>query len=181
MLALALMMSLAACNKKDEDKQKGDVPASALEILTNIWNGIPEEKRFFAMGGDMGSPVDNAPGNYSLTDEGLSATLLVPAEQIGSIDQAASLMHAMMANNFTSGVFHMAKGVEARDFADMMHQTIVNNRWLCGQPEHFTIATIGGEYVLMYFGLNDTIEPFKNSLKTAYPDAVINYDEAITE
>lgn len=182
LVALTLVMGLAACGAKDEDKAADqNVPKDALEILTNIWNGIPEDKRFFAMGGDMGSPVDNAPGNYSLTDEGLTTALLVPADQVRSIDQAASLMHGMMANNFTGGAFHMAKGVKAEDFAKTLRENVVNNRWLCGMPEHFTIAVIGGEYVLFYYGINDVIEPFANSLKTAYPDAVICYDEAITE
>ena len=181
-LALMLVLGLTACGAKEDNKTKEEnVPASALEVLTNIWNGIPEDKRFFAMGGDMANPVDNAPGNYSLTDEGLTATLLVPAEQVENIDQAASLMHGMMANNFTGGVFHMAEGVKAEDFAKAMREAVVGNRWMCGMPEHFTIATIGGEYVLFYYGINDAIEPFANSLKTAYPDAVINYDEAITE
>lgn len=181
-LVLTLVLGLAACGKKDDSTaKKEDVPASALEIMTNIWNGIPEDKRFYAMGGDMTNPVDNAPGDYSLTDEGLTAILLVPAEQTKNIDQAASLMHGMMANNFTGAAFHMAQGVKAEDFAQALHQAVVDNRWLCGMPEHFTIATIGGEYVLFYFGLNDVIEPFANSLKTAYPNAVINYDEAITE
>ncbi len=181
LLALTLAMGLAACGGNDTAPKNENVPASALEILTNIWNGVPEDKRFFAMGGDTANPVDSAPGNYSLTDEGLTTTLLVPAQQVENIDQAASLVHGMMLNNFTSGVFHVAQGKDAEAFATAMRETIVSNRWMCGMPEHFTIATIGGEYVLVYFGINDVIEPFANSLKTAYPDAVINYDEAITE
>lgn len=181
LLALTLVVGLAACGGTDKGGNQENLPASALEILTNIWNGVPEDKRFFAMGGDTANPVDSAPGNYNLDDEGLTGTLLVPAEQVENIDQAASLVHGMMLNNFTSGVFHVAPGKDAEGFAEAMRQSIVNNRWICGMPEHFTIATIGGEYVLVYFGVNDVIEPFANSFKTVYPDAVINYDEAITE
>ena len=181
-LALTLVLGLAACGKKDDNKVTSEnAPKNALEILTNIWNGIPEDKRFYAMGGDMTNPVDNAPGNYDLNDEGLTATLLVPAEQVANLDQAASLMHGMMANNFTAAALHVAEGKSAEDVANAMRQAIGDNRWMCGMPEHFTIATISGEYVLFYFGLNNTIEPFADSLKTAYPNAVINYDEAITE
>ncbi|MBO5837210.1 MAG: hypothetical protein J6Q92_04880 [Oscillospiraceae bacterium] len=181
-LALTLVMGLAACGKKEDNKVTNEnAPKDALEILTNIWNGIPEDKRFYAMGGDAANPAENAPGNYSLTDEGLTATLLVPAQQIENIDQAASLMHGMMANHFTGAAFHMAEGKSAEDFTKALRETVVSNRWLCGMPEHFTIATIGGEYVLFYYGINNVIEPFVNSFKAAYPDAVINYDEAITE
>ena len=182
MLALTLVMGLVACGKKEDNKTNSEnTPGSALEVLNNIWNGVPEDKRFYAMGGDMSSPVDNAPGSYSLTDEGLTTTLLVPAQQVENIDQAASLMHGMMANNFTCGVFHIKEGKSVEDFTQALRENVVENRWLCGMPERFTIATIGGEYVLFYYGINNAIEPFANSLKTAYPDGVINYNEAITE
>ena len=179
LLALTVAMGLVACGGQKDDGNKENVPGSALEVLTNIWNGVPEDKRFFAMGGDMANPVDNAPGNYNLADEGLASTLLVPAEQVANLDQAASLVHGMMLNNFTSAVFHVAQGKDAGAFADAMRQAIASNQWICGMPEHFTIAVIGGEYVLVYFGINDAIEGFATSFKAAYPDAQIKYDEAI--
>lgn len=181
LLVFALATGLTACGEtnKDNGKADGNVPASALEVLTNIWNGVPEDKRFFAMGGDMTNIVDGAPGKYSLEDEGLNSTLLVPAEQVANIEEAASLIHGMMVNNFTAGAFKMKNESDASAFADAMQDAINQNPWICGMPEHYTVAVIGGSYVLAYFGINDVIEPFAASLKTVYPEADIKYDEAI--
>lgn len=157
------------------------VPASALEILTNIWALYGDDEKFFCMGGDFNNPVDNAPGNYSLEDaEMFSYQLYVPADQVANVDQAASLIHAMNTNTFTSGVFHMAEGADANAFATAVRDNVQSAQWMCGFPEKLIVAVIGGEYVLMVFGLNDAVNPFETKLATAYPDAVIAYNEAIT-
>ena len=157
------------------------VPASALEILENVWALYGDDEKFFCMGGDMNNPVDNAPGNYSLEDaEMFSYQLYVPADQVANVDQAASLIHGMNTNTFTSGVFHMAEGADANTFATAVRDNVQNAQWMCGFPEKLIVAVIGGEYVLMVFGLNDAVNPFETKLATAYPDAVIAYNEAIT-
>lgn len=156
------------------------VPASALEILENIWALYGDDEKFFCMGGDMNNPVDNAPGNYSLEDtEMLSYQLYIPADQAANIDQAASLIHAMNTNTFTCGVFHMAEGADANAFATAIRDNVQSAQWMCGFPEKLIVAVVGGEYVLMVFGLNDAVNPFETKLASAYPDAVIAYNEAI--
>ena len=156
------------------------VPASALEILENIWALYGDDEKFFAMGGDFNNPVDNAPGNYSLEDvEMFSYQLYVPAEQVANVDQAASLIHAMNTNTFTSGVFHMVDGADVNAFATAVRENVQSAQWMCGFPEKLIIAVIGGEYVLMAFGINDAMNPFGEKLTAAYPDAVIAYSEAI--
>lgn len=157
------------------------VPASALEILENVWALYGDDEKFFCMGGDFNNPVDNAPGNYSLEDaEMFSYQLYVPADQVASVDQAASLIHAMNTNTFTSGVFHMAEGVDATAFAAAVRENVQSAQWMCGFPEKLIVAVVGGEYVLMVFGLEDAVNPFETKLAEAYPDAVIAYNEAIT-
>ena len=179
-LALTLAVGLVACGNRGGTATEGeplDVPASALEILEKIWATYGEEKPFYGMGGDYENPVENGPGNYSLTDEGLTSTLLVPADQVANIDQAASLIHGMMLNNFTAGVFHVTG--DATAFAETMHNTISNNRWLCGTPEKQLVAVIGGQYVLAAVGLDELLTGFENALKAVYPQAAIKYSEAI--
>lgn len=156
------------------------VPASALEILETIWAQYGDDEKFFAIGGDFGSPVDNAPGNYSLEDEGITTLLYVPADQLANIDQAASLIHAMNTNTFTSGVFHLADGVDAQAFATAVRDNVQSAQWMCGFPDKLIIAVVGGEYVLLAFGVNDAINPFETKLAAAYPDAQIAFNEAIT-
>ena len=154
-------------------------PNAATEKLAAIWTAVEGEK-FFAMGGDMNSMVNDAPGNYSLEDEGLTAMLYVPADQTANLDCASSLMHGMLANNFTAGMFKMAEGADAKAFAETMKTAIEGAQWMCGMPEKMIIAIIDGEYVLSCFGINDAIAPFETALTTVYAEAEIVCNAAIT-
>jgi hypothetical protein len=148
--------------------------------LENIWALYKEDEKFFAVGGDLENSVDNAPANYSLDDkEMLTFQLLIPEEQIPNVDQAASLIHAMNSNTFTGAVFHMTDKNKANDFAKAMHDTLQNKQWTCGIPEKMFIAVLGGEYVLVTFGMEETMETFRTHFTAAYPGAKVAYDKAI--
>ena len=152
-------------------------PASALELLETVWGSYADDEKFFAAGGDMNNAVDGAPGKYDVADEGLTSILLVPADQIANIDEAASLVNGMMLNNFTCGAFHVTGDVKA--FADAMNTAISTNRWMCGMPEKMFVAVIG-EYVVAAFGLNDFMNTFESKLSAAYPAVEYAYNAAIT-
>ena len=203
LLALTVVLSLAACGNntaKDTTPETTTAPVEttegtvepteeliedtmapaatngATDLINAIWNAVAEDKKFFAMGGDMNNMANNAAGVYSLEDEGLGSILLVPADQVANIDEAASLVHGMNLNNFTCGAFHVTGDKAA--FADAMHTAIANNQWICGMPEKMIIAVIG-EYVLVCFGINDAIAPFEAALGSVYADADVKYNEAI--
>lgn len=191
LLALVMVVGLAACGnnaqKPNEDNQTPSddvtpdvvVPASALEVLENVWALYGDDEKFPTMGGDMNNIVDGAPGAYGLEDvETLGVQLLVPADQVANITEAASLFHGMMLNNFTCGAFKVA---DAAAFAEVMHTAIANNPWMCGMPEKMVIATIGDEYVVAMFGVNGAVNPFETKLTAAYPTANVVYSEAITD
>lgn len=187
-LAAMMVLSMAACAPANDDNEttagttaaQVAVPASALEILENIWADYAEEEKFSVIGGNVEDYVDGAPGNYDMAyAENLTYNLLVPAEQLANIDEAASMVHGMMSNNFTSGVLHVIEGVEATAFADTLYAAVQNNQWMCGMPDKVIVAVIGGEYVLMAFGIGDAMTPFQTHLSVAYPDAEILYNEAI--
>ena len=182
-LALVMVAAMAAgcaADKPEETTAPADVPESALEILETVWALYGDDEKFFAIGGDFGSPVDNAPGNYNLADENISFQLYIPADQLANVDQAASLIHGMNTNTFTGAVFHAKEGTDVNALATAIRDNVQNAQWMCGFPEKLIVAVIGGEYVLMTFGLNDAINPFETKLATAYPDAVYAYNEAIT-
>ena len=184
LLVLTMAMGLVACGNNNGAESTTtaaavEVPGTALEILETIWGSYAEDEKFFAMGGDMNNMVDNAPGEYALDDEGITATLLVPEDQVALIDEAASLVHGMMLNNFTCGVYRIAG--DANEFADAMYKAISENRWMCGMPEQMIVAVIGGEYVLASFGISDVMGNFEDKLVAAYPQAVLKYNQAITE
>ena len=182
LLVLTMAVSLVACgnNAKAPETTTGsvvDYGETAEDLLNNIWDSMDEGKLFPVGGGDAENTVMDAAGKYSLEDEGLTATLLVPADQIENISEAASLMHGMMQNNFTCGAFKVTGDVTA--FVDAMYTAISGNRWMCGMPEKMAIAVVG-EFVVAFWGINDCFEPFMNALQSAYPNAELDYNEAIT-
>lgn len=190
LLALTTAMSLAACgNNKDDAGTTGaqmDVPESALVILETVWNSYGENDKFFVVGGSYdedeskNNTVDNAPGKYDLQNEGMTTSLMVPADQLKNLTEAASLMNGMMANYFTCGVFRLAEGADAAAFVQAMQSSISSAQWLCGQPEKMLIAVIAGEYVLAAYGLTDNIDTFAGKLSAAYPGTEMRVNEAIT-
>lgn len=190
LLALVLVMGLAACGATEETKtpennngttQQDEKPESALAALEKIWGEFTDDEKanFPVMGGCFPEPVDGAPGNFSLEDaETVTAMLLVPAEEISKIDAAASMVNPMLSNNFTCAVFQVTG--DAAAFAETMHTAVAGNQWMCGQPDKLIIAVIGGEYVLMVYGINDAMTLFEGKLSTAFPGADVKYNEAIT-
>ena len=195
LMVLVMTMSLfAACGKKTEEPTTDTTtettteatepqviaPGSALEILENIWAKYGEDEKFFVMGGNMENPVDGAPGNYDLQySENLPFNLLIPEAEIANVDQVASMIHAMNANTFTCGVFHLAEGITAETFAATMNQAIAGNMWMCGFPERQVIVSFEGGYVLSAFGVNDAMTPFFTHLQEAYPEANVLFDQPI--
>ena len=119
------------------------------------------------------------PDFYDLADENISFNLLIPADQLANVDEVASMTHMMNANSFTCGVFHLAAGVSTSDFAEAMRQSVQGNQWMCGFPDTLLIQDIAGEYVLVAFGVNDTMNPFQTYLAAAYPNATTLVTEPI--
>lgn len=182
-LALTMAVSMAACggNSTEETQEivAQEMPASALEILENVWAEYAEEEKFPIIGGDMANPVDNAPGNYNIADENISYSLLIPAEQVANITEAASMIHMMNANTFTCAAFKLAGGVAAADFGAAMKDAVLNNQWMCGFPERLLVRSFGDSYVVVAFGVNDAMTPFDTHLSAAYPGMQTLADEAI--
>ena len=184
LLAAVMVLSMAACgNNANTDETQAteatETAASALEILETIWAKYGEDEKFAIIGGNMESAVDGAPGNYDMAyAENLTYNLLVPADQLASVDQAATMIHMMNANTFTCGVVHLTEGTDVAAFANTMRDAVQGNRWMCGFPETLVIATIGN-YVLVAFGINDAMNPFQTHFAEAYPNANVLFNEAI--
>ena len=152
----------------------------ALAVLENIWNLYGEGEKFAVIGGNIEANIMDAPGNYDMAyAENLTWNLLVPAEQLANVDEAATMIHMMNANTFTCGVVHLTEGTDAAAFAQVMRDAIQGNQWMCGFPETLTVAVIGGEYVLIAFGVNDAMNPFMTHFAEAFADANILFNEAV--
>ncbi len=156
-----------------------EAPASALELLETVWRGYAEDEKFAVIGGSMAAPVDGAPGAWELTDENISYSLLIPAEQLPNVTEAASMIHMMNANTFTCAAFRLAEGVSAADFGAAMKDAVMNNQWMCGFPETLLIRDVAGQYVVMAFGAGDLLTAFTTHMSEAYPEAVTLVEEPI--
>lgn len=186
LLALTMVFSLAACGGNNAeptepsteaptDAPAAAMPESALALLEELWE--MQQEKFPVFGGDATNMVNDAPGAYGLEDtETLAVQLLVPAEQAATIDEAASLFHGMMLNNFSCGAFHTS---DAEALANAISNKMQNNQWMCGFPEKGFVATLGGEYVVMAFGLQQVIDPMAANLQAAYPDTQFVFNDAI--
>jgi hypothetical protein len=109
----------------------------------------------------------------------MTATLMVPADKLAQITDAASLMHGMMANNFTCGAYKLAAGTDAKAFGEAMHKSITEQRFLCGAPEAIFVATVGDEYVVAAFGLKELMDNLQAKLSAAYPGSQVLYSKVI--
>lgn len=183
LMVLSMLVALTACGGKAVEETTGapgqEMPASALEVLETVWNDYAQDEKFAVIGGSMTAPVDGAPGNYDITDENITYNLLIPADQLANVTEAASMIHMMNANTFTCGVFKLAEGVTAADFGEAMRQSIQNNQWVCGFPDSVLIAGFGDTYVLAAFGVSDAMGPFETHLNAVYPGFEILANEAI--
>ena len=181
-LVLALAVSMAACTPANNQGDNGGSteakgPESALVAMQTIWDKYSEEK-FFAAGGDTNNMVDGAPGTVDLKNtDFVTYNLLVPEAEQANITEAASLMHAMNANSFTGAVYKVS---DAKAFGNAMKTAIMGNQWMCGFPDTLLIASLGGGYVLVAYGINDAMTPFKTAMEASFPEAEILVNDAIT-
>ena len=183
LLAAIMVMSMAACNNsgnKETDPAETTAPAEAPnDILTNVWNSYADDEKFAIIGGNMELNVMDAPAAWDMAmAENLSYNLLIPADLVPSVEDAASMIHMMNANTFTCGAVKLAEGTDEAAFASAMRDAIQGNMWMCGFPERLLIASVRG-CVVMAFGLNDAMNPFQEKLTAAYGDLTVLYDEAI--
>jgi len=181
-LALTMAFVMTACGGNaaaETTVPAQQAPASALEVMETIWADYADEEKFPVIGGSMAAPVDGAPGSYDLADENITFSLLIPAEQLANVTEAASMIHMMNANTFTGAVYKLSDGVKAADFGAAMKEAVMGNQWMCGFPDKLLISAFGDQYVLVAFGVNDAMGPFQQHFAAVYPGFETLTDEAI--
>lgn len=196
-LVTCMMLSLVGCGNKDNTSEieNGASEAvtqesteamseatigSAIEILDTVWGNYAEADKFPVGGGDSANQNFEGPGAFDVTNaEELDVTLGFPAAQAEKIDDAASMMNAMMANNFTAGVYHVKDTSDVQTVADALKENIMSKQWMCGMPEKVVIIAVD-DYVISAFGLSDSIDMFKTKLMQNYDTATVMYEESIS-
>ena len=144
-----------------------------LNILETVWATYADEEKFAATGGDYENMVMDAPGACGLSDaEGLDALFGIPAASLGSVSAAASLMHMMNANTFTSACYELNSGADAEAFATQLKDNILARQWMCGFPETLLIIEVEG-CVISAFGNGEIIQLFKDKVAASYESTVL--------
>lgn len=176
-IPMVFAMLLTGCFGREKTPES---PQDVNLILNNVWDSLSDDEKFPCYGGDSENMTDGKPGEFSLSDtDGLQYNLLVPQAQVASIEQAASLIHGMMVNNFTCGAFRLSKEASADAFAKAMADAYTGNQWICGTPERYFVASVGKRCVVACFGLEQVLDLFRQKLIAAYPETQILYQDAI--
>ena len=160
-------------NNVPSEEQTVTFEGDSESILTDVWSTYAEEEKFPAMGGDYTTMVDGAPGAVDVTKtEDMTAMLQMPAELAGQFDEAASLVHGMNLNTFTSVAIHLTDASGKDAFTTTLKDSIMATQWICGFPDTLVIFTVHDEYVVYAFGNAEAIENFKNKLTDVFGENV---------
>jgi len=158
----------------------GTASTTSAQILAKIWTEYAENERFACYGGTVEHSVSDAPGDLDMTNtEEIITKYLLPADQLANVESGASLVHLMNSNIFTAAVFKLKEGADVRAAAKALRDNIQKTQWICGQPDHLLVAEVEG-HLLMSFAAKEAMDTFRQSLKTAYTETAIIYDEAVT-
>ena len=180
LLAGVMVLGCVACGTEPQVKVE---VADAKELLTKVWDTYGEDEKFFAMGGHFEAPVDNGPGSYDLAKaEDLMISFCIPTDAIAMVDDAATIMHAMNANNFSAAAYHVTDSANTQTIVDGIKEQTMNNQWMCGFPETLIIVNVGDEYIVSAFGSADIVDNFKDKLTEVYGEAVnVSVEENLAE
>lgn len=177
--------STPANNTPSSDNSAGSEPAEsayndAVSILEDAWDAYPEDDKFPIFGGstDVAMDYDGKPGPFTLTmtDE-MANNLKVPGNIMPQVKSAASMIHMMNANTFTSAAFEVDGDIEA--FSTALVDCVNSTQWVCGFPE--TVITVKvGKYLIMAFGNGKVIENFKTAATTAVKGSSLVHEGPIS-
>ncbi len=180
----AMLLSITACAKQPAEEGAAAETveiASALELLNNVWAQYADTEKFAAAGGDASEEnmTMDGPGKFGIEDASmLDVMLALPASAVEKIDDAASLMHMMNANTFTSGAYHAVSSEDVAFIVDEIANNIGGRQWMCGFPEELLVMTIG-DYVVSAFGAKDILDVFEANTLKAYSMMQVAYREPI--
>ncbi len=155
--------------------------STALTLINEIWASYGEDEKFAVGGGDSENLNFEGPGAFDVAKtEELEATLAFPVAHVDKIDGAASMINAMMANNFTTGVYHMTDSENYQELADAVKTNILGRQWLCGMPEQFVVMIVE-DHMIAAFGLTDAINTFRDKVTDSYEAAVVLHEGAVNQ
>lgn len=154
--------------------------SSPSELINSAWALFSEDEKFPVVGGDLtGDEWAEEAAPFSLDNPSeLDRLTGFPASEISKIDSAASMIHMMNTNTFTTGAYHVADGADADALCQSIRDNVLARTWMCGFPDKVIVAEVG-DYIVCAFGLNETVDPYVKHLTEAYPFADVVFNEPI--
>lgn len=183
LLAAAVVLVLfAACGGGNNEDTGASSYTDATAVLNAVWAAYadePDDNKFPIGGGDSANLTMDAPGKFDIAaTEELDVTLALPASQTANIEDAASMMHMMNANNFTGAAYLLKEGTDVAAFAKDFQDGLNGRHWMCGFPEKFVVIQTGN-FVVTAFGNGQIIELFKTKATGALENATVVLEGAI--
>lgn len=155
MLSLIVVM-IASCGGAASSSYE-----TALDVINTVWSNVDEADKFPVGGGDSANLNMEGPGKFDHTNKDeLDVTLALPGTLVDQIDDAASMVHMMNANQLTAAAYRLVEGADAAAFAKEYKANLDGRRWMCGFPEKFVVVQ-SGNYVVTAFGNGMNIDNFK--------------------
>lgn len=150
-------------------KPQIDSNSTAVELLEPIWMGLGGEHQPAAYGGHYSEEYNNGPATYELTyaDE-LANVLMLPADKMDSVEDAATVVHLLNANSMTAGVVKLKEGTDVKAFADAVADRITNNQWICGFPEWMSVVQINDNFLFIAYGVYDLVSPMVENMDSSW-------------
>ena len=154
---------------------------SALGLYNKIWGTYTDDEKFPSCGGDADHNSDEGPGFFDIekNKESIQVNTHITDELLKTVtNDAATLMHMMNTNTFSSAIFHLKDASTAESFAKEYEKAVQNTRWMCGFPERVVVLSVG-EYVAVAFGYEDLTSTFKTKCLAVDSSAKLLIDNAI--
>ena len=100
------------------------------------------------------------------------ASVNFPVEHVALIDSASSVFHGMMLNNFTCATYHVTDSANVDTLVNALKTSIGSAQWVCGQPEVYTIITVGN-YVTAIYGLEMITDDITGVIEGLFENATV--------
>lgn len=181
-ILLTLMTLLAAgCGSKPSetpDESQAPAFASAVDLYTQIWDTLGEDRQFPAAGGDAEHEAE-APAKFALTEENKETFeyLLHVTDELYDMldDDAATLQHMMNTNTFSSAAVKLKDPSAAEEFAEAYKAAVQGQQWMCGFPDKVVVISVD-DYVIMAYGYEDILNDLVDACSAVAPGSRILVD-----
>lgn len=182
-ILLTLMTLLAAgcgSSKPSEmpDESQAPVFESAVDLYTQIWDTLGEDRQFPAAGGDAEHEAE-VPAKFALTKENKETFeyLLHVTDDLYDMldDDAATLQHMMNTNTFSSAAVKLKDPSAAEAFAEAYKTAVQEQQWMCGFPDKVVVISVD-DYVIMAYGYEDIINDLVDACSVVAPGSRVLVD-----